>query len=168
MSFTDLFLGPGFFARTPVEEAVLLAATAQDGAAIARAIELVNDPDREVAEKAFEFLATAEHDQLAAAVPDIADSGLAANLSWMLRSERAADVVEVEARIEDQDPLTRWIGTVAASREYFRNPKPLNRAAESSDEELRSFAANQRKWHERERLRQERRRERSGRRAGEA
>jgi len=149
-------------------EAVLLAATAQEGAVIARAVELVNDPDREVATKAFEFLASAEHDHLTAAVPDITDPGLAANLSWMLRSEGAADVGEIESRIEGQDALTRWIGTVAASREYFRNPKPLNRAAESRDEELRSFAADQRKWHEQERLRQQRRRERARRQAAES
>jgi len=151
--------------KSDMLDAVLLAATAQDGEAIARAIELVNDPDRDIAKHAFKLVARADREQLGAAAPHIADSGLSANLSWILNNEESVDDdAEVAAKIEDQDSLTRWVGCVAAVRRYLRNPGLLNTAAESSDEDLRAFAENEREWLEYMKRRKEKRRERAHRR----
>jgi hypothetical protein len=139
--------------RFDIMDAVLLAATPDDGEAIARAIALVNDPEQTIRGNALDFLVCADREQLVAALPYVGDSDIATGLGWLLDTEESPGddgYAEIESRIDDADRLVRWFAAVAAMRISRRNLDPLNpdslnldtlnHAAESSDEELQTFA----------------------------
>jgi hypothetical protein len=142
--------------RSDILDAVLLAATPNDGEAIARAVMLINDIERIIRSKALSFLAWADREQLVAGLPRVADRDTAAGLGWLLDIEETPGedgYAEIESKIDDEDRLMRWFAVVAATRISRRNLDPLNsdslnldplnHAAESSDEELQAFAASQ-------------------------
>jgi hypothetical protein len=140
--------------RSDIMDAVLLAATPNDGEVIARALTLINDPERIVRSNALDFLVCADREQLVAGLPHVADRDIATGLGWLLDTEESssnADDAEIESRLDNEDRLVRWFAAVAATRISRRNLDPLNpdslnldhlnHAAESSDEELQEFAA---------------------------
>jgi hypothetical protein len=142
--------------RFDILDAVLTAATPSDGEAIACALTLINDPGRNVRFKALKFLVCADREQLVAGLPHVSDRDIATGLGWLLDTEESPGddgYAEIESRIDDEDRLVRWFAAVAATRISRRNLDPLNpdslnlgplnHAAESSDEELREFAARQ-------------------------
>jgi HEAT repeat protein len=139
--------------RYDILDAVLVAASSSDGEVIARAITLMTDPDRAVRSKALNFLARADREQLVAGLPHVADREVSAGLGWLVEVEKSAVDEEVVSRLGDEDRLVRWFAAVAAARAFRRSPDPLNRAAESSDEELRAFAESQQQRFQRERSR---------------
>lgn len=139
--------------RYDILDAVLAAATAGDGEVIARAVGLIDDRDRAVRSKTLNFLARADREQLVAGLPHVADREVSSGLGWLVEVEESAADEQVVSRLIAEDRLVRWFAGVAAVRAFRRNPDPLNRAAESSDEELRAFAESQQRRFKRERRR---------------
>jgi hypothetical protein len=120
----------------------LLCATAQEhGEAIARAVLLVRDADEAVRWKVVRFLARATREQLTAAVPHLDSDRVATLLTWLLSSgntiENKRDIV---TRLNDADPLVRLFAAAAAARLEPDDLGALERAAASTDPEIRSFA----------------------------
>jgi hypothetical protein len=139
--------------RYDILDAVLASATAGDGETIARAITLIDDRDHAVRSKTFNFLARANREQLVAGLPHVDDREISARLGWLIEVEGSATDEQIGSRLIDEDRLVRWFAAVAAARAFRRNPDPLKRAAESSDEELRAFAESQQRRFQRERPR---------------
>jgi hypothetical protein len=139
--------------RFDILDAVLVAASSSDGEVIARAIALIDDPDRAVRAQTLDFLARADREQLVAGLPHVADREVSAGLGWLVEVEESAADEQVVSRLIAEDRLVRWFAAVAAARAFRRSPDPLNRAAESSDEELRAFAESQQRRFQRERSR---------------
>jgi hypothetical protein len=139
--------------RFDILDAVLVAASSSDGEVIARAIALINDRDRAVRSKTLNFLARADREQLVAGLPHVANREVSAGLGWLVEVEESAADEQVVSRLIAEDRLVRWFAAVAAARAFRRSPDPLNRAAESSDEELREFAESQQRRFKRERPR---------------
>lgn len=139
--------------RYDILDAVLAAATPSDGEVIARAVTLINDPDRAVRSKALNFLARADREQLLAALPHVPDGEVSSGVSGLVDGGDAATDEQVVGRLVADDRLVRWFAGVAAARVFRRNPDPLNLAVESSDEELRAFAESQQRRFKRERRR---------------
>ncbi|HEY2141803.1 MAG TPA: hypothetical protein VGG98_07070 [Solirubrobacteraceae bacterium] len=88
-----------------------------------------------------------------AGLPHVADREVSAGLGWLVEVEESAADEQVVSRLIAEDRLVRWFAAVAAARAFRRSPDPLNRAAESSDEELRAFAESQQRRFQRERSR---------------
>ncbi len=150
---TRLLKHKASWVRSDTLDAVLAAATTRDGEAIAQAFALVNDPERTVRKNALDFAAYADREQLAAGFPYVADHELATELAWLLEVEESPTDDDVMSRLIADDRLVRWFAAVAAARAFRRNADLLNRAAESSDEELRAFAESQQRRSKRERRR---------------
>jgi hypothetical protein len=140
---------PSKVVRYDTLNAILLAGTGDDGEAIARAISLVDDPELAVRKNALDFLARADREQLAAALPHLTGGEFVSGLDWLIEidnsSANEASDVEIESRLASEDRLVRWFAGVAAARAYRRNPDLLDRMADGRDEELKAFAESQQK-----------------------
>lgn len=124
-------------------DAVLTSATADDGAAVATAIGLINDPDDAVRWKALTFLAWASADQLAASVAHLRPP-LRGLTEWLARaSSGAATGRDVLTALDDPDRLARVFAAAAAVRLARRDRGLLERAAASADQEVSTFAREQ-------------------------
>ncbi len=124
-------------------DAVLASATAEDGAAVASAIGLINDPDDAVRWKALTFLAWASADQLAASVAHLRPP-LRGLTEWLARaSSGAATGRDVLTALDDPDRLARVFAAAAAVRLARRDRGLLERAAASADQEVSTFAREQ-------------------------
>jgi hypothetical protein len=106
------------YVRCFAVDAVLASATAEDGAAVAAAVGLIDDPDDAVRWKALTFLAWASADQLAA----------------------GGDVL---AALDDLGRLARVFAAAATVRLARLDRGPLERAAVSADPEVSTFAREQ-------------------------
>ncbi len=144
---TPLLAHPNKAVRYDTLSAILCAATGTDGDAVARAIMLVDDSERAVRKKALDFLARADQEQLAAALPHLTDTRFVDGLGWLIDVEaaEAASDVEIAHRLASEDRLVRWFAAVAATRAYRRNPDLLDSMATARDDELRAFVESQQK-----------------------
>jgi hypothetical protein len=121
-------------------DAALNAATPADGSVLARAVMLVDDPDRVVRSEALSFLAGADRAQLLAALPHVVDRRLSEGLGWLVEGD-PPEREDVEARLSvDRDRVTRQFAAVAAARTGENDLDLLSVVAESDDDELQSFA----------------------------
>jgi hypothetical protein len=118
-------------------DAVLSAATSDHGKLIAKAIDLIEDPDGAVRWKATQLLARASDMQLAAAVPYLRDERLRILTAW-LNSD--IGLAEISPRLADEDRTTRLFAAAAAVRSANRDRSALDLAAGAADEEVAAFA----------------------------
>jgi hypothetical protein len=124
-------------------DAVLAAATAEDGAAVAAAIELTDDPDDAVRWKVLTFLAWASAEQLAAGVEHLRPP-LRDRTEWLARAGSGAVAgSDVLAALDGPDRLARLFAAAATVRLAGRDRDLLRHAAASSDAEVSSFAQEQ-------------------------
>jgi hypothetical protein len=122
-------------------DAVLVAASSDHGAMIAKAMMLITDQDQAVRWKALRLLAKATTGQLAAAVGYMPDSHAASLAAWLI--SHGGDQThrpEVLVRLGDSDRETRLFAAAAAARLADRDRALLERAAESDDSDIRLFA----------------------------
>jgi hypothetical protein len=127
--------------QSDVVDVIVVNATPEHGALIARAVRLIEDVDEAARWTALNFLVNASKDQLGAALPYLANTSIARYLAWLLDSEdtpgRDQDIL---AKLGDADPLTRRFAAAAAARLSQHDVVLLQRAADSSDVDVRSFA----------------------------
>lgn len=122
-------------------DAVLAGATPGDGPVVARAIQLIDDSNAGVRWKVVNLLAHADADTLRAGLASVDDVRLRPPLSWLINNgSDAANVDEIEARLQAGDPTTRLFAAAAAARIAERAPSVLRAAGTVQDEEVRSFA----------------------------
>lgn len=140
----DFLLGhPLRDARFDALDAALTAASAEHGAILAKATMLVHDPDYAVRKKAIRFLANSTRDQLAAAIPFLADHRVADLVAWLAAvGNDAARLPDILSRLHDSDKTTRMVAAAAAARVAASDRRGIEEAAASSDPEIRSFAEN--------------------------
>lgn len=136
-----LLIHPSSSVRFDVLDSVLVAATEEDGPTIALAVQTLDDAERGVRWKAMNFLARASDAQLAASLAHMDKPSIAELTSWLLDCDQNTDATAVIARIQDSNRRVRLFAAAAAARIGPRNSSALLRAVESSDIEVRSFAA---------------------------
>lgn len=118
-------------------DAVLAAASADDGEVIAQAVGLIEDAEEAVRWKVLHLLARASSDQLAAALVRASRADLAGRLRWLAAEPlRLEDVV---TRL-DGDRLDRMFAVAGAARLASGRTQALRRATSSDDDEVRTFA----------------------------
>jgi hypothetical protein len=118
-------------------DVVLVTATGEDGEVVARAVDLIADPDGAVRWKAMRLLANASGEQLAASVPYLRDEGLRELTAWIGHADDPADIL---SRFAAGDRTIRLFAAAAAARVAGTDRAPLERIADSGDEETASFA----------------------------
>lgn len=131
-------------------DSVLTSSTASHGSTIAKAILLLSDPDPDpdhvIRRKVLELLANARIDQLQAGIAYVESEPLLGQLRWLTSTrDSTSERLEIIARLDEQENLSRLIAAVAAARIASRDPHPLDCAAASQDWEIRSFAKEQRR-----------------------
>jgi hypothetical protein len=136
----ELLAHPSRYVRFFILDAILAAGTTEDGQAIAAAVSAIRDPDAVVSWKAMNFLARASRDQLDAARPHLDGQSMAARVSRLIEHENVADTRALITELTHADRLHRLFATIAAARLATRDPSALRQAAESTEEEIRSFA----------------------------
>jgi hypothetical protein len=124
-------------------DAVLVAASGDHGALIAKAVMLVADQDQAVRWKILRLLARASTAQLTAAVPHLQDSHIASLAVWLIGDGSQARRSEVLVRLSDSDKETRLFAAAASARLAGPDRATIERAAESSDPDIRLFARNE-------------------------
>ncbi len=118
-------------------------ATAEDGAAVATAIGLIDDPDDAVRWKALTFLAWASVDQLAGSVAHLRPP-LRELTQWLVRAGGGVAIGrDVLAALDDPDRRARVFAAAATVRLARLDRGPLERAAASTDPEVSAFAREQ-------------------------
>jgi hypothetical protein len=128
-------------ARYYAIEAVLVAATGENGDLLAKAVMLIADPDDAVRRMAMRLLARATPEQLAAAVPHLRDNKVADLTRWLLSGgSDPARVPEAIDKLGDPDRRVRMFAAAAAARVARRESHALEFAAQSSDKDIRTFA----------------------------
>lgn len=120
-------------------DCILLWASTDDGPALARAAAMLEDPSQAVRWKAMQVLSRASETQLATASASMLAPAQKELLGWLL-GPGARDRDLVIAQLESHDPLARLYGAVAAARLASVDRLPLSRAAESVDDDVRTFA----------------------------
>lgn len=135
---TPLLEHPEAWVRHSVLDAVLLSASEDDGATVAKAVARMEDPTEGVRRTALNLLARASVQQLAPSVPFLDDARLRALVSWLVDPERGAD--EVIARLDAEDRLTRMFAAAAAVRVASDDETALERASAAPDTEVSKFA----------------------------
>jgi hypothetical protein len=121
-------------------DAVLVNASAGHGRLIADAIGLIDDHDSAVRWKAIGFLSRATPQQLRAGLHETNSITIAALVKWLLDNDSTDHSGDIIARLDDPDPCRRRFAAAAAARIANQTTLPLDRAALTGDEEIRSFA----------------------------
>ena len=122
------------YARFFAIDAILTCAGPEDGPTIARAIDLVADPDAGVRWKAVQFVSRATVEQLAAAA-DFVDAEIKPGVVAL------AHHGETESLLASASPSLRKLGLAAAIREMQTNRAPIDAAVTSADEEISTWAS---------------------------
>jgi hypothetical protein len=130
-------------ARFDALDAALTSASGEHGAVLAKAVMLIADPDQAVRKKAIKFLANATRDQLAAAIPYLADRHVADLVTWLdSAGSDPASLPEIRSRLHAPDKPTRMFAAAAAARVAEITRQGIEDAAASDDSDIRSFAGN--------------------------
>jgi len=121
-------------------EAALVAAPADRGDLIAKAVCLVDDPDDAVRRLAVRLLARATAQQLTGALPHLPDP-VRSLTEWLLSGgSDPAHSPQILTRIGDPDQDVRIFAAAAAARVADRDKQALEGAARSADPDIRVFA----------------------------
>lgn len=121
-------------------DTVNLAATVDHGEIVAHAIEQINDSRRGIRGRTFTLLAASTRERLEAALEFIQDTGAKEALRSALDEEVTVSSDEIRSRLADQSQLVRLFGLLGAARISNLRADDLLAAAETDDEEIRSFA----------------------------
>lgn len=121
-------------------EAVLVAAPAERGALIAKAVSLIDDPDEAVRRLAVRLLARATPKQLTGALPHLPDP-VAHLTRWLIgEGSDPARSPQILTRLGDPDREVRIFAAAAAARVVDRDQRALEGAARCGDSDIRIFA----------------------------
>lgn len=131
------------YVRAFALDAILMAASPQNGDVIAEAVYLVDDPDEGVRWKAMHFLSRASVQQLRASVRNLTDIKHASLVRWLLDVTSSVRIADIMGRADDSAASTRLFAAAAAARVEHTTLVPLRHVAESKDAEISSFA---REW----------------------
>lgn len=122
--------------------AALVSPTDLDGAVTAAAIALIDDSEPPVRWGALKFLSRTPTAFLRGALPRIADPTLAGRVSWLIdRTIGRGPAQDIQAGLDSADRRERFFAAAAAARVALTDPAPLDAAIASTDDEVRSFAA---------------------------
>lgn len=126
--------------RSEAIDAVNLAATADDGEIVARAIEHITDCEQPVRYAAFQLLAAGSREKIEAGCGFIRDEPIRRALGTVLDEEATVSGVAIRARLADDSELVRLFGLLSAARISDRRAEDLLAAVEEGDEEIKLFA----------------------------
>ena len=131
------------YVRAFALDAILMAASPNNGDVVAEAVRLIDDPDEGVRWKTVQFLSRASVAQLRASVKHLTDIRHATLTRWLLEVTSNVRVADIIQRIDDVMASQRLFAAAAAARVERTTLVPLRHAAESRDAEISSFA---REW----------------------
>lgn len=131
------------YVRAFALDAVLVAASPNNGGVIAEAVRLIDDEDEGVRWKAMHFLSRASVQQLRASVRYLTDIRHAALVRWLLEVTSNVRIADIIDRTDDVEASKRLFAAAAAARLERTTLEPLRHVAESKDAEISSFA---REW----------------------
>jgi hypothetical protein len=135
---------PATLIRGEAIDCVLVSATRDHGAEIAKVVSMLGDHEPGVRWSVMQFLARAAHEQLHAGMILLENSRPKSphlqGLRWLL-SEKASIPEEVIALLRGQDSTLRKFAAAAAARIAEVNPTPLFVANSVQDTEVKDFAS---------------------------
>lgn len=131
---------PSKYVRFFVLDAILNGAGGDDGESVARAVLSIRDPEEAVRWKCLRFLSRASHGQLTSALPYIQGTPEADLSVWLLRCSSSQDTDAIIDGLNDADRMKLMFAAAASARLSAHDRAALERAATSSDAEVRSFA----------------------------
>jgi hypothetical protein len=129
------------YVRAFALDAVLVAASPNNGDVIAEAVRLIDDEDEGVRWKAMHFLSRASLEQLRASVRYLTDIKHAALVRWLLDVTANVRIADIIARSDDVIASKRLFAAAAAARVQRTTLAPLRHVTESQDAEISSFAS---------------------------
>ena len=108
---------------------------------------MLEDSDKAVRWKAICFLASASKEQISSSYEYLADDRLRKLVSWIISidSNRDAASERIMEKLGSADSLERKFSAAASARISEIYPEALSAAAQSSDDEVSSFASDFRK-----------------------
>ncbi len=122
-------------------EAVLTGATVENGAIVGRAVALIDNPDNVVRWKVVELLSRSANAILAAAQSHVDDVQIRHLLAWLIGIRATPhDVEDVVASLSHADAQVRMFAVAAAARLAYDNRVPLQEAATSEYDDVKTFA----------------------------
>jgi hypothetical protein len=121
-------------------DVVLVCAGPEDGSVLARAVKLIEDPDKAVRWKAMQLLSRSAITQLEWALAHMVSAPIRSLTQWLARGPDQADIT---ARLADPDRTTRLFAAAAAARAAWADRGALEQAAASRDAEVSTFADQQ-------------------------
>jgi hypothetical protein len=124
-------------------DAILASASADDSratAALAKAIDLIEDPDSAVRWKVMQLLTRADDRSIAANSSHIRSPAVRELIEWLAGRP---DQTDISTRLDHDDATTRLVAAAAAARQAEIDDAALRRATASPDEEVASFAREQ-------------------------
>lgn len=133
---------PSRYVRFFTVDAVLTGATEQEGDAIAKAVELLEDGDAAVRWKATNFLARASSSQLRSSLPYLKNH-LMRTVEDVLAMDAASNATMTRELLENEREGARRLGLIVALRGSVRDPTLLLLAAESKHADVYEIA---REW----------------------
>jgi hypothetical protein len=143
MGEVDWLLGyPARQVRTHAIGSVLSAASAADGATIAKALRQATDPERPIRYFVLRLLAHGSDDQLAAGLANLEQGPIREQLEWLLtQGGDPAYTAEVVRRIDEGAELEGMFALAAAVRVGRYDLAPIEHASHSSNEDVARFAS---------------------------
>lgn len=129
-----------FYVRAFALDAILLAASPNNGDVIAEAVRLIDDEAEGVRWKAIHFLSRASVQQLRASVRYLTDIRHAALVRWLLEVTSNVRIADITDGADDVAASKRRFAAAAAARVERTTLEPLRYVAESKDAEISSFA----------------------------
>jgi HEAT repeat protein len=122
-------------------DAILSVASEDDGLLISKAISLLGDGDEAVRWKVLRLLSVIDLKRLSSAVSCLTDARLKNLIEWLLGHKNdLASVPEIMTMLVADEKMVRIAAAVAAAHLSRLDTRPLERASQSSDMDIRSFA----------------------------
>jgi hypothetical protein len=142
MDEVDWLLGhPKWDVRFVAISSVLSAASAADGATVAKAVRLATDDERPVRSQVVRLLAYGSEDQLLGGLPNLDQGPVRQLLEWLLdQGSDPAYSQDIVRRLDDADELVRMFALAATVRVGRYDLGPIEHATRSSDEAVARFA----------------------------
>ena len=121
---------------------VLDAASAADGATVAKAVRLATDDERSVRSQVVRLLAYGSEDQLLGGLANLDQGPVRQLLEWLLdQGTDPAYSQDIVRRLDDDDELVRMFALAGTVRVGRYDLGPIEHATRSSDEDVAEFAA---------------------------
>jgi HEAT repeat protein len=132
---------PARNARFFAVSATLATASANDGVLLAKATSLISDAEEAVRWQALRLLSRLPASHLQAAAAHITKANLRRLVTWLSdHGDDPASTPEILRMLRDPEQLTRLVAASASARLFGRDRRAIDNAANSRDQDVRTFA----------------------------